>query len=168
MLDQVEMLTRHISGKKAELDYWLDARKQLLVSYYQMVGFKPNRDRHVALDDKALDIFCHNLLDYLSEGHFKIYDQLIQKMEKGTQAIVLNYIYPSLQANMKKIVEIYDTHFENAINDENCHEFQAALSEIGERLEERFMLEDKLNRLVRERKKEATNEFNDADLRLNA
>lgn len=42
----------------------------------------------------------------------------------------------------------YDSSLENAIDHDNFLEFQQALSDIGEALEARFMLEDKLIMLV--------------------
>lgn len=39
---------------------------------------------------------------------------------------------------------LYDSHFENAIDHDNCLSFQEALSGVGEALATRFVLEDKL------------------------
>ncbi len=41
-------------------------------------------------------------------------------------------------------MDYYDTCLENAIDHDNYLEFQQALSDIGEALEARFALEDKL------------------------
>ena len=41
-------------------------------------------------------------------------------------------------------MQLYDSHLQQAITDENCVEFQRALSEVGETLASRFSLEDKL------------------------
>lgn len=65
MLNQLQSLTEYVGGNNALIDQWLQARKQLLVAYYHLVGIKPNKDKHTPLDEQALDDFCHNLVDYL-------------------------------------------------------------------------------------------------------
>ena len=64
-------------------------------------------------------------------------------------------IYPPLEANTERLMQLYDGHLQQSIDDDNCVDFQLALSEVGEALEARFTLEDKLiqlawdNKLVR-------------------
>lgn len=57
-------------------------------------------------------------------------------------------IYPPLEANTERLMQLYDGHLQQAIDDENCMTFQQALSEVGEVLEARFTLEDKLIQLA--------------------
>ncbi len=45
-------------------------------------------------------------------------------------------------------MDYYDSTLENAIDHDNYLEFQQALSDLGEALEERFTLEDKLIELA--------------------
>ena len=144
MLNQLENLTERVGGSNALIDQWLHARKQLLVAYYNMVGIKPNKESHTALDEKALDNFCHNLVDYLSSGHFNIYERIISEMEGSSPHLAATHLYSQLEANTQKIMNFYDSHLESAIDDDNYIEFQNALSGIGEALESRFSLEDKL------------------------
>ncbi len=148
MLNQLESLTERVGGSNELVDQWLYARKQLLVAYYNMVGIKPNKESHSALDEKAVDAFCHNLVDYLSAGHFNIYERIIDEMEGTSPLLAATQIYPQLEANTQQIMEFYDSNLENAIDDDNCIEFQQALSGIGEALASRFSLEDKLIELA--------------------
>ncbi|OON35546.1 anti-RNA polymerase sigma 70 factor [Izhakiella australiensis] len=148
MLNQLNILTERVGGSNDLVDHWLHSRRQLLVAYYRMVGIKPNRDSLTALDEKALDDFCQNLVDYLSTGHFSIYERIIEEMTEGNPLQAAAQIYPALQANTDALMELYDTHLEAAIDQDNCLEFQTALSEIGEILESRFTLEDKLIQLT--------------------
>ena len=148
MLNQLESLTERVGGRKELVDQWLYARKHLLVAYYNMVGIKPNKESHCALNEKALDNFCHNLVDYLSAGHFNIYERIINEMEGASPLLAATQIYPQLEANTQQIMTFYDTSLENAIDHDNVIEFQKALSGIGEALEARFSLEDKLIELA--------------------
>jgi regulator of sigma D len=148
MLNQLESLTERVGGSNELVDQWLYARKHLLVAYYNMVGIKPNKESHSALNEKALDSFCHNLVDYLSAGHFNIYERIIDEMEGTSPLLAATQIYPQLEANTQQIMNFYDTNLENAVDDDNVLEFQQALSGIGEALEVRFSLEDKLIELA--------------------
>lgn len=148
MLNQLENLTERVGGSNELIDQWLHARKHLLVAYYNMVGIKPNKESHTALNEKALDNFCHNLVDYLSAGHFNIYERIISEMEGSSPLLAATHLYPQLEANTQQIMDFYDSHLESAIDDDNYIEFQKALSGIGEALESRFSLEDKLIQLA--------------------
>ncbi|MFA1647252.1 MAG: Rsd/AlgQ family anti-sigma factor, partial [Enterobacteriaceae bacterium] len=67
-------------------------------------------------------------------------------------------IYPQLEANTQQIMDYYDSTLENAIDHDNYLEFQQALSDLGEALEERFTLEDKLIALALDNDLTASNE----------
>ena len=112
MLNQLDNLTERVRGSNKLVDRWLHVRKHLLVAYYNLVGIKPGKESYMRLNEKALDDFCQSLVDYLSAGHFSIYERILHKLEG-------NYL-----------------------------EFQQVLSDIGEALEARFVLEDKLILLV--------------------
>ncbi|MBU5924499.1 sigma D regulator [Enterobacter sichuanensis] len=148
MLNQLESLTERVRGSNKLVDRWLHVRKHLLVAYYNLVGIKPGKESFMRLNEKALDDFCQSLVDYLSDGHFNIYDRIIREMEGTTPYLAASKLYPLLEANTQQIMDYYDSTLENAIDHDNYLEFQQALSDLGEALEERFTLEDKLISLV--------------------
>ena len=148
MLNQLENLTERVGGNNKLVDRWLLVRKHLLVAYYNLVGLKPGKESFMRLNEKALDDFCQSLVDYLSSGHFNIYERIIGEMEGSTPLLAATKIYPQLEANTQQMMDYYDTCLENAIDHGNYLEFQQALSDIGESLEARFALEDKLLALV--------------------
>lgn len=139
MLNQLENLAKCVAGNNEFIDQWLQARKGLLVAYYHLVGLKPNKEKHTPLDEEALDAFCHQLVDYLSAGHFHVYDRIVPEGET-TSAL----IYSALQENTQQIMALYDSYLESAIDHDNYLAFQEALSGVGEALANRFILEDKL------------------------
>ncbi len=144
MLNQLENLTERVGGSNELVDRWLQVRKHLLVAYYNLVGLKPGKESFMRLNEKALDDFCQSLVDYLSSGHFSIYERIIGEMEGDTPLLAATRLYPQLEANTQQMMDYYDTCLENAIDHDNYLEFQQALSDIGESLEARFALEDKL------------------------
>ncbi|BDH47579.1 regulator of sigma D [Salmonella enterica subsp. enterica serovar Choleraesuis] len=145
MLNHLKNLTETLGGSNPLVDSWLQARKQLLVSWYSLVGIKPEKESHTRLDEMALDQFCHSLVDYLSSGHFKIYQQIIRDLQETSPlTTAVNKLYPQLEHNTQQIMDYYDDYLLNAIDHDNCMEFQQALSGLAEALGARFALEDKL------------------------
>ena len=121
---------------------------------------KPGKESFMRLNEKALDDFCQSLVDYLSDGHFNIYERIIREMEGTTPYLAASKLYPLLEANTQQIMDYYDSTLENAIDHDNYLEFQQALSDLGEALEERFTLEDKLIALVLDNDVNTSNEEN--------
>ncbi|MGE6472882.1 sigma D regulator [Serratia proteamaculans] len=152
MLNRLESLTQRVGGSNELVDQWLQARKQLLVAYCALVGIKPNKEKHTPLNEKALENFCHNLVDYLSAGHFHIYDRIIKQVEgvsSPKMSLAVN-IYPKLWANTEQIMAFHDRYTEVDIDQDLCLELHQALSDIGETLAARFTLEDRLIQLAAE------------------
>ena len=118
------------------------------MAYYNLVGIKPGKESYMRLNEKALDDFCQSLVDYLSDGHFNIYERIIREMEGTSPFLAATKLYPLLEANTQQIMDYYDSTLENAIDHDNYLEFQQALSDLGEAMEERFTLEDRLIALV--------------------
>ncbi|ATV44446.1 MULTISPECIES: sigma D regulator [Pectobacterium] len=150
MLNQLQSLTEYVGGNNALIDQWLQARKQLLVAYYHLVGIKPNKETLSLLDEEALDNFCQNLVDYLSTGHFHLYEKMLHEAATHSEQVLAlsTQLDLALQNNTQQIMTFYDSHLAAAIDHDNCLEFQQALSHVGEALEERFTLEDRMIQLV--------------------
>jgi len=146
MLNQLQSLTEYVGGNNALIDQWLQARKQLLVAYYHLVGIKPNKEMLSLLDEEALDNFCQNLVDYLSTGHFHLYEKMLHEAATHSEQVLAlsTQLDLALQNNTQQIMTFYDSHLAAAIDHDNCLEFQQALSHVGEALEERFTLEDRM------------------------
>ena len=136
MLNQLDNLTERVRGSNKLVDRWLHVRKHLLVAYYNLVGIKPGKESYMRLNEKALDDFCQSLVDYLSAGHFSIYERILHKLEGNGQLARAAKIWPQLEANTQQIMDYYDSSLETAIDHDNYLEFQQVLSDIGEALEE--------------------------------
>ncbi|HDP7793516.1 TPA: Rsd/AlgQ family anti-sigma factor [Escherichia coli] len=76
------------------------------------------------------------------------YERILHKLEGNGQLARAAKIWPQLEANTQQIMDYYDSSLETAIDHDNYLEFQQVLSDIGEALEARFVLEDKLILLV--------------------
>jgi len=91
---------------------------------------------------------CQILVDYVSAGHFEVYEQLLQEgMEFNDGGIELaRSIYPRIEKNTQVCLEFNDGC--EAVS--SVKMLNSSLSELGEALEERFMLEDQLIEVLHE------------------
>ncbi len=95
---------------------------------------------------KHLRVFCQVLVDYVSAGHFEIYDQLVE------EAIIYNdggvelarRIYPRIQATTEAALDFNDRFDKTPEELEELNRLVPQLAELGVMLEERFLLEDTL------------------------
>lgn len=147
MLNNLKSFTQHIDDKNDFFERWLQTREKLLVSYYKLVGLIPcKKEPIIRLDHQALEDFCLQLVDYLSSGHFYLYDKVIKAVansEKSKSAIA-THLHPQLQANTDSLMAFHDQYASKEFDEDRCLLFQRALSDVSEQLEARFALEDKL------------------------
>lgn len=146
MLNRLERLAQRVGGSNELIDQWLHARKELLVAYCTVIGLKPQKEKHTPLNEKALENFYDNLVDYLSSGHFHHYDKIINQTAgaPSPKATITDKIYPALSTNTEAIMAFHYRYANTKIDQDICYEFQQALSDVGEALNTRFDLEDKL------------------------
>ena len=85
------------------------------------------------------------MMDYLSAGHFEVYDNMVQACkEKGPKSVALaNALYPRISETTDVALDFNDKYAE-ASQDASLGSFDTDLSKLGEVLELRFELEDEL------------------------
>lgn len=146
MLKRVEKAQQKWGGSHTVIDNWLNERQELIVLYYKVAGFSPYEKKDNALPElKQIQTFCQILMDYLSAGHFEVYDDIAKACkEKGVESQQLaNKIYPKISETTDIALDFNDKYAE--IDAEDLLErFDSDLSVVGEALESRFMLEDEL------------------------
>lgn len=139
MLQQLESVKSKWGGKSHVIDKWLLERQALLVSYCSLAGI--NHQTECLPDADEISDFCSALLDYLSAGHFEIFELLVENDEKGQQ--LKEDLYPQLTKTTDAALSFNDK-FAEAVSAEQASGFDVALATLGETLEERFALEDEL------------------------
>jgi len=96
---------------------------------------------------KKLTKFSEILIDYISLGHFGVYERLLSGTEQRAQVLsVAKEIYPALSATAEAAVSFndkYDGKEENILDD-----LKQDLSTLGENLAKRIDLEDQLCALM--------------------
>lgn len=119
------------------IDRWLQDRHALITAFHELhTGVEP-------VTRPALQRFCELLLDYVSAGHFEIYEQLMNEGEAfGNQRglELARQIYPRIEASTGVAVA-----FNDRCDKGDCLEnpdLPDELKRLGQLLHERFELED--------------------------
>lgn len=139
MLKQLENVKSKWGGKSQTVDNWLQARQQLLVTYCNLAGLDQKSESLPEANDIAQ--FCEFLMDYLSAGHFEVFDMLVSDDADGQR--LKEHLYPKLTQTTDAALQFNDK-FAEAVTIEQAADFDDALAKLGETLEERFGLEDEL------------------------
>lgn len=127
------------------IERWLNERQELILLYVAIDGLRQFTPKGTPIGVKV-QAFCQVLMDYVSAGHFEVYDRLISDTDATpavTDKTLLGFL-SGIQKSTDMAVtfnEIYDT-------DQHCSEelisLPEDLSKLGELLAERFDLEDQL------------------------
>ena len=145
MLDNCKTKEERWGGVNQLIDRWLQERQELIVLYCSLSGayaFSPNSNASM----QKLRKFCQILVDYVSAGHFEVYDQLLKEAEafNDAQDELVAEIYPKISFTTEVALEFNDRYD----SDEQCSQsielLAKNLSRLGEVLVSRFDLEDRL------------------------
>lgn len=124
------------------LTRWLRERRALLSRYTEIVVSLDGNPGENALKirQKAL---CQLLVDYASSGHFEIFHELINEAE--TYADGSDQLALQLMPNIGDTTEVIMAYDEKYSSEETYTDtLERDLSALGEVLESRFVLEDRL------------------------
>ena len=136
MLESCRNAQERWGGVHLLIDRWLHERHALINAYDRL---------HIERDDarQALQRFCEYLVDYVSAGHFEIYEQLLAEAEAfgDARAIELaKQIYPRIETITQVALS-----FNDRCEKGDClgsPGLADELKKLGQLLHERFELED--------------------------
>ncbi len=152
MLNKFKKTQEQWGGSNEVIDHWLDTRQSLIIEYCKLAALKPCSSKQAlsSLPTPAeLQNFCQHVVDYISEGHFKIYDMVMGKWSAtGFEATdEINSTYSQIVATTEPLLDFTDKYA--AIDeDDDLETFDSDLSLIGETIEARFEVEDHLIQLI--------------------
>jgi len=145
MLENCRNATERWGGVSNIIDKWLQDRRNLLVQYCDLVNQGGFDDCEQAV--KEFRNFCQVLLDYVSAGHFEVYEQLFEEAAEfnDSESIALaRQLVPKIQEHTEAALDFNDKFDKTPEELAEMNAMLKALSTLGERLEERFELEDLL------------------------
>lgn len=142
MLDNCKSLQERWGGVSEIIDRWLNARKKMLVSYIELSNTpafdSDNPDHGVKLQE-----MCELLVDYISAGHFEVYQQLMEEGRAFGDQDALNEAHELLTQIHKATQSALDFN-DKYLETDDLESLDKDLSELGETLESRFEVEDRM------------------------
>ncbi|WP_064601599.1 Rsd/AlgQ family anti-sigma factor [Photobacterium sp. J15] len=152
MLSKFEQVQKQWGGTSDVIDHWLMSRQQLLIDYCKLAGLPPFDQKTRQLPTSSqLQLFSQQLVDYISEGHFKIYDMVMERWNATGYSPTeeISQLYSQITQTTDPLLNFSDRYC--AIDDDDdLPDFDKDLSSVGELMELRFALEDKLIELISE------------------
>ncbi|UXI01149.1 sigma D regulator [Photobacterium sp. TY1-4] len=152
MLSKFEQVQKQWGGTSDVIDHWLMSRQQLLIDYCKLAGLPPFEQKQRQLPTAAqLQLFSQQLVDYISEGHFKIYDMVMARWNATGYSPTeeISTLYSQITRTTDPLLNFADRYCDIAEDDE-LPDFDTDLSLTGELIESRFELEDELIELISE------------------
>jgi len=143
MLDNENNKTT-VGCKNTAVDNWLAERSQMIVQFCKLSGY---RNQAELPESEQINGFCDILIDYVSAGHFEVYEQIVNNCDiNGPSSIeLLNSLYPNISKTTDIVVD-FNEKYSKILVDKNGKgsSFDADLSLLGEAIAQRVELEDDL------------------------
>jgi len=141
MLENCKSAKERWGGVNEIIDRWLEDRQAMLVQYCALSGL--DQDLSDLQRGEKLRSFCQILVDYVSAGHFEVYDQLIKEGREFEDAEALQEagkLYDTIDTTTERLLDFNDKYLET----DDVSSLSLDLSQLGEALEVRFSTEDRL------------------------
>ena len=150
MLNKLKRTQEQWGGSSEVIDHWLDTRQILIVEYCKLAALQPSKKSVDKLPTPGeLQTFCQHLVDYISEGHFKIYEMVMDRWRSTgfSPTDEINHTYGNIVLTTDPLLNFTDKYA--AVEPEDTLDtFNSDLSLMGEILETRFAVEDQLIQLI--------------------
>lgn len=139
MLENCQNAQERWGGVSDIIDRWLQERQQLLVIYCSLSDISSDPDKIERGGE--LKSLCQIMVDYVSAGHFEIYEQLVQEGrdfddQEGLKKA--SKFYESIDATTEFVLDFNDKYQET----DDLESIANDLSLLGEKLVARFEAED--------------------------
>lgn len=144
MLVKLEEAKQKWGGSFKAIDSWLDERQQVLVLFTEL-SRTASRSPSILPQKEMLQSFCQLLVDYVSAGHFEVYEKIVSRCEEnGQDSLKLaRRLYPKISQTTDELLEFNDKYSVEPLDD-GLERFDQDLSRLGESIVTRLELEDKL------------------------
>lgn len=142
MLENCRSAKERWGGVSDLIDRWLKERQELIVHYCELSGTE-NGDNTDELAQKFVRL-CEILVDYVSAGHFEVYEQLIREAKEFNDGglELAAKVYPRLEQTTEVALNFNDRLDGGQLSDNEVRGLFDELSKLGETLESRFEMED--------------------------
>ena len=144
------MLENHVEPKQqlncknTAVENWLAERSQVIVLFCKLSGY---RNQPELPEIEQINLFCDILIDYVSAGHFEVYEQIVNDCEVNGPASIelLNKLYPHISKTTDIVVDFNEKYSKKPNTEgDQMSRFDTDLSALGEAIAKRVDLEDNL------------------------
>jgi regulator of sigma D len=141
MLENCKTAQERWGGTHDMIDRWLEGRNVTLVKFFDIQSKEGQEDV-----SQSLTLFCERLMDYLSGGHFEIYEQLFREAKEFDDGglLLAKEVYPKIDSTTQLMLNFNDKYDTVEHIEENLPDLHEDLSDLGVKLAERFEFEDQL------------------------
>ncbi len=139
MLKNIQSARERWGGVSEIVDRWLLERQGMLVLFLSLTD--KNADHEPGEKEANLRKFCQIVVDYVSAGHFEVYEQLAQEARDLDDQQSLHEAsekYRTVDGTTEEILDFNDKYQET----DDLSSLESDLSRLGECLETRFEAED--------------------------
>lgn len=122
------------------IEQWLDNRQHLIVLFTKLGSLRPFKPKEAI--GPLLTEFCENLVDYVSEGQFEVFEKIFEAsgLEKNPSP---SFEQKSLITLLRITMDALDFNDRYAQNSD-YENLEKDLSFLGERFAQRLEIEDNL------------------------
>jgi regulator of sigma D len=144
MLENCKSAKERWGGVSEIIDRWLAERQELIVLYCELSSI--TREKEASSYSTNIQKLCQVLVDYVSAGHFEVYEQLIKEANEFNDGGIelAERLFPKIQETTEIALDFNDEYDNSAHETGLLDVLPEKLSLLGEALEERFVLEDQL------------------------
>ena len=124
------------------LTRWLKERRQVLGKYTEIAVALDSNPQSEALE-RQQKLLCELLVDYVSAGHFEVFDQLLNEAETFADGSgdLAKQLIPTIGDTTEVILAYEEKYAGGQVYPDTL---KRDLSSLGEVLESRFVMEDRL------------------------
>jgi len=142
MLENCESAKERWGGVSSIIDRWIKERQDVLVQYCKLTkGKEPENSEQK--QGTHLQKLCQITVDYVSAGHFEVYDQLLREGREFNDDVALKEagkLYTTVNETTEYVLDFNDKYQET----DDLEALDTDLSRLGEILETRFEAEDRM------------------------
>ena len=142
----VEVSQERRVDSHSHLHTLLETRKESLSLFNQraeMRPFTPDRESQILLQE-----FCEAIVDYTASAHFQLYRFIDEGTERRSDVVeVAAKVYPQI-ADVTKVILAFNEKYDDSDHTNDLADLADDLSQLGEVLADRILLEDQLINLL--------------------
>ena len=141
MLENCKSAQERWGGVSEIIDRWLKERQDVLVQFLKLTEI--SEDVEDLNRGPLLQSLCQIIVDYISAGHFEVYDQLVKEAEEFDDIDAIrssSAAFETVDKSTEYILDFNDKYQETDDLDAMVED----LSALGEALESRFEAEDQM------------------------